>query len=133
MPFIIAESIKRTTNPPLTSTISPNIPNQNFEIAIFFSVLNRSGNYVFEDEHPHSPQGKGCKLCSGGIYKKGVRRNFGVGSLDWRSDVLVFCLIQTDQRVDTPPHTSYFPEMHLIEILRWPFVVIETSKRAQSI
>jgi len=34
--------------------------------------------------------------------------------------------IQGDRRVDTL-HISYSPEMHLIEILRWPFVVIETS------
>ena len=33
--------------------ISPSTPNQKFEIAILFSVIGGSGNYVFEDDnHP---------------------------------------------------------------------------------
>ena len=40
-----------------------------------------------------------------------------------------------DQRVDAtlPPKTSYFPEIYLIEILRWPLVVVETSEKAHLI
>jgi hypothetical protein len=45
--------------------------------------------------------------------------------------------IQIDGRVDLPPsphaQAPYFPKMHLIEILIWPFVVVETSKKAHSI
>ena len=40
--------------------------------------------------------------------------------------------IEGDGRVDTLSYTLYFPEMYLIEILRWPFVVIETSEKAHS-
>ena len=32
------------------ATISPSTFNQNFEIAILFNIVERSGNYVFEDE-----------------------------------------------------------------------------------
>ena len=38
-------------------------------------------------------------------------------------------VIEGQRRVDTP-QTSYFPEIHLIEILRWPFVVVETLEKA---
>ena len=54
--------------PPPTPTISPNTSNRYFEIAILFNLVERSGNYVFEDDH--SRQGKGYKLCSGDI--KGI-------------------------------------------------------------
>ena len=37
--------------PPLTPTISRNTSNQNFEIAILFNVVEKSGNYVFEDDN----------------------------------------------------------------------------------
>ena len=34
--------------------------NQNFEIAILFNVIERSGNYVFEDDNlPPQPSGQG--------------------------------------------------------------------------
>ena len=46
VPFLIVKS-------DLRAIIPPNIPNQNFEIAILFSVFEESGNYVFEDDnHP---------------------------------------------------------------------------------
>ena len=38
-----------------------------------------------------------------------------------------------DQRVDTTPHTLYFPQMHMTGILRWPFIVVEISEKAKSI
>ena len=44
--------------------------------------------------------------------------------------------IQSDRRVipsDRVFPISSFPEMHLIKILRWPFVVVEISKKANSI
>jgi hypothetical protein len=51
VPSLIVESDWRTSNPPLTPTISPNTSNQNFEIAILFNVVERSRNYVFEDDN----------------------------------------------------------------------------------
>jgi hypothetical protein len=50
--FLIGTSDWRTTNSPPTPVISPNTFNQNFEITIFFNIVGRSGNYVFEGE-PH--------------------------------------------------------------------------------
>ena len=48
-----------------------------------------------------------------------------------KSSIALF-KIYSDQRVNTP-HISCFLEMHLIEILTWSFVVLETSKRVHSI
>jgi hypothetical protein len=42
----------RITNIPLTATISQNTSNQNFEIAILFDVVKKSGNYRFDDDTP---------------------------------------------------------------------------------
>jgi hypothetical protein len=42
--FLIDRSDWRATNPPLTPTISLNTSNQNFEIAIFFHIVEKSGN-----------------------------------------------------------------------------------------
>ena len=70
MPFLIVESEWRVINPPLTPTTSPKIFNQSLEIAILFNIVESSGDYVFEDtppSHRSSPQGKGRKLCRGGI------------------------------------------------------------------
>jgi hypothetical protein len=52
VPFLIVESDKRATNTPSTSTISTNTSSQNFKIAIFFNVVERSRNYIFEDDTP---------------------------------------------------------------------------------
>ena len=42
--------------------------------------------------------------------------------------------IKSCRRVNTPtPKPRYFPGIQLIEILRWPVVVVETSKRAHLI
>ena len=86
VPFLIVES-EGNQNPSHVS-ISSKTSNQNFQIAILFNVVKRSGNYVLKNETPflHSPQGRGCKLCPGGIQglcRKGDRINFGEGSLDW--------------------------------------------------
>ena len=48
--FLIVESDSKATDTPSTPTISPNTSNQNFDIAIFFNVVESSGNYVFEDD-----------------------------------------------------------------------------------
>ena len=38
-------------------------PDQNFEIVILFSKVEKSNNYVFEDDLiPRSARGKGCEL-----------------------------------------------------------------------
>jgi hypothetical protein len=50
LPFLIVE-IDRRENPP-TPIISPNIPDQRFDMAILFNVVERPGNYVFEDDNP---------------------------------------------------------------------------------
>jgi hypothetical protein len=54
VPFLIAKSDRRATNPPSTpqNTISQKISSQNFEIAILFNVVGRSGNYIFELDNP---------------------------------------------------------------------------------
>ena len=59
----------RATNPPPTPIISQDPSNQNLEIAIFFNMIERVGNYVLKDDKlpPNSPQGKGYKLFHGGI------------------------------------------------------------------
>ena len=41
----------------------PKSTDQNFEIAILFSIVENHNNYVFGDDLlPHSPWGRGCKL-----------------------------------------------------------------------
>jgi hypothetical protein len=48
--------------------IPPNTSNQNFEIAILFSVVDfHIENMFLRRTLPHNPQGKGFKLCPGGI------------------------------------------------------------------
>jgi hypothetical protein len=42
----------RKTNIPPTPTISPKTSNKNLEIAILFNVVEKSGNYIFEDDIP---------------------------------------------------------------------------------
>jgi hypothetical protein len=49
--FIIVESVWRATSPPLTPTFSTKTANQNFETAILFNVVERTGIYVFEDDN----------------------------------------------------------------------------------
>jgi phospholipase/lecithinase/hemolysin len=53
VPFLIVKSDWRKTNTSPTSTISPSTSNENFEMPILFNVVEKSGNYFFEDEiHP---------------------------------------------------------------------------------
>jgi hypothetical protein len=68
LPFLIFESDWRATSPLPTPTILPNKSNQNFEIAILFSVVDFQIEIIFlRRTLPHSLQGKGFKLCPGGI------------------------------------------------------------------
>jgi hypothetical protein len=68
VPFLIVESDRKATNTHSTPTISPNTFNQNFEIAILFSVVDFQKEIMFSRRKlPHSLQGKGCKLYLGGI------------------------------------------------------------------
>jgi hypothetical protein len=50
VPFLVVENDWRITITPLTTTISPNTYNKNFEIAILFDVVKTSINYAFEDD-----------------------------------------------------------------------------------
>jgi hypothetical protein len=52
VPLSLVKSDWKKTNTPPTLTISPKTSNNNFEIAIFFNVVKKSGNYVFEDDTP---------------------------------------------------------------------------------
>jgi hypothetical protein len=68
VPFSIVESDWKATNTLSTPTISKNTPNQNFEITILFSVVDFHIEMMFSRRTlPHSPQGKGCRLCPRGI------------------------------------------------------------------
>ena len=102
------------------------------------NVVEGSGNTVFEDDTPppNNPLSMGCKFFSGGIYglyRKGDRINFGGGSMSLYFEVLGPFLAFRVIRGWIQPHTSYFSDMHLKEILRWSFVVVKASKRAHSI
>ena len=72
MPFSIVESNWRATNPPLMPTISSNTSNQNFEIAVFLSVVDfQIENMFLRRKLPHNPQGKGFSYALG-VYKNDV-------------------------------------------------------------
>jgi len=66
---LIFKSDRRATDPPPKPIISPNISNQDFEIATarqqlrnLFNVVGRSRNYVFEgDNNPPPPKKKALK------------------------------------------------------------------------
>ena len=48
---------------PLPRSFFPEPADQNFEIAILFSIVEKYNNYVFKDEsNPHSSRGKGRYL-----------------------------------------------------------------------
>ena len=68
---------------PLTRISSRNIYTQNFEIAILFSVVERSGNYVFGDDLPRALSARTVRYAPS-FNGKGVQINFGRGSLDWK-------------------------------------------------
>ena len=49
---LTVESDRRAINPLPKPAYSPNTSNINFEIDSLFSVVEKSGNYVFEDDKP---------------------------------------------------------------------------------
>ena len=55
VPFLILISDRSTTNPPPTPTLSSYTSKQNFEITILFSVVERSRNYVFDNNKSSPP------------------------------------------------------------------------------
>ena len=85
----------RRGNPPSTSLLYPKLLDQNFEMAIFLGTVEKSINYVFEDNlTPQSHQGRAasyepCSLLTYNIgyweawrYSRG--RDFMVGVLTWK-------------------------------------------------
>ena len=65
--FLIVKSDWRATSPP-TPIIPPNTSNQTFEIAILFSVADfQIENMFLRRTLPQNLQGKGFKICPGGI------------------------------------------------------------------
>ena len=55
MPFLIVKSDWRRTKTPPMPTISPKTSNKICETAILFNVVEKSGNYVFENDKPPTP------------------------------------------------------------------------------
>ena len=63
VPFLSDRKNWRAPRPPSTLLIFPKSPDQNSEIAILFSVVEKPYNYVSGDDLlPHSPRGRGYKL-----------------------------------------------------------------------
>jgi hypothetical protein len=68
VPFLLVESDWRTNSPLPTPIIPPNTSNQNFEIAILFSVVDfQIENMFLRRRLPHNPWGKGFKSYPEGI------------------------------------------------------------------
>ena len=70
----------RPSKPPPTLIFLPKSPDQNFEIAIVFSIVKKSNNYVFRhDSIPHSPGGRvaSCELWSLFTYSIGYWEVYG--------------------------------------------------------
>jgi hypothetical protein len=59
VPFLVVKSDQRVNAPPPTPIILPNPSNQIFEIAILFSVPDRSRSHFFEDSQSPKPSGQG--------------------------------------------------------------------------
>jgi hypothetical protein len=74
--LLIVESDWRATDPPLTSTISSNTCNQNFEIFIFFNVVESSGISDFEDDKHPKPLRARVVSYALGAYKVFYRKCF---------------------------------------------------------
>jgi hypothetical protein len=70
VPFLIVESDWMATSPSPSPNVhhTPDTFNQNFEIAILFSVVDfQIENMFLRITLPQNPQCKGFKLCPGGI------------------------------------------------------------------
>jgi hypothetical protein len=67
VPFLIVKRDWRASSAPMP-IIPQNTSNQNFEIAILFSVVDfQIENIFLRITLPHNPWGKGFKLCPEGI------------------------------------------------------------------
>ena len=63
VPFLNDPKYWRAPRPPATLIIFPKSPDQNSEIAILFSIVEKPYNYVFGDDLlPQNPRGRGYKL-----------------------------------------------------------------------
>ena len=61
--FLSDQKNRRAPRPPPMLIIFPKSPDQNSEIAILFTIVEKSNNYVFRDDLlPRSPRGRGFKL-----------------------------------------------------------------------
>ena len=61
--FFSEQKYWRVASPLPCSFPPPKSPDQNFEMAILFSIVKKFNNYAIEDDlNPHSPWGKGYKL-----------------------------------------------------------------------
>ena len=69
--FLSDQKNWKATRPPPTLIFFPKSPGENFEIAILFSIVKKSNNYVFEDDLiPHRPgrRAASCELCPMFVY-----------------------------------------------------------------
>ena len=64
LPFLIVKNDWRANNPSSHAHHFSKHIQSNSDIVILFSVIEKSGNYAFEDD---KSQGKGCKFCLRGI------------------------------------------------------------------
>jgi hypothetical protein len=80
MLFLIVESDWKATNTPSMPSSSPNTSNLIFEIAILFNAVESSGNYIFEQDTPHTVfMARVISYALGAykvFYRKRCRRNF---------------------------------------------------------
>jgi hypothetical protein len=52
--LLIVESDWKATYTPSKPNISQDTSNKNFEIALLFNIVESFGNYIFEQETPHT-------------------------------------------------------------------------------
>ena len=99
-PFLTVKSNWRATSfsnppPPPTPINSQNTPNQDFEIIVLFSVVERSGDIIsLRIIHTHPSRALSARVISFAprAYKvlwKGWSHKLRKGSLDWKSDIIV--------------------------------------------
>ena len=95
MPFLSEQKNWRAPRPPSHAHFSPKSPDQNSEIAILFTIVEKPNNYVFGDHLlPRSPRGRGPQvtnfdLCSHIVMVTGkctdvFRGIFGLGGGELR-------------------------------------------------
>ena len=60
--------------------VSPNTSNKNFELTILFNVIERSGNYFFRDDKPHTALRARFVMLALGAYKLYIERVLALGA-----------------------------------------------------